>query len=99
MPGLSIVREGLPNIVTTATSDCRTWKLNSSRPSMMISRTPTAIRTGLRFIKKLFLGRLDIQLVVNVGPEFVLQIDLQNVVGVSRQQNVFAGLGRGANEC
>ena len=33
-------RVGLPKVVTTTTSDLRTWKTNSSRPTIEISRTP-----------------------------------------------------------
>ena len=49
-PGVLMSRVGFPNVVITTTSDWRTWKTNSSRPTMTMSKTPMAIMSGFLFM-------------------------------------------------
>jgi len=49
-PASVIWRVGLPKVVTTATSDVRTWNRNSSSAKMTMSTAPTAMLRGFFFM-------------------------------------------------
>src|SRR5437879_286710 len=96
-PAFVMGHVGLPKVVTTATSDWRTWKTNSSRMKISSRTAPTIIVSAFLFIKSSWFGSLDID-IQDVRADFVLEVELDHLVSIGREQNVFAGVGRRACE-
>src|SRR5687768_7047903 len=96
--------DGLANVVSTTMSVWRTWKVNSSRKKMRRRITPTTNVSAFRFISELkfvclraLAFRRD-RNVREVGCDFLLKVELENVVCVGAGLHNEPHVGRILNQ-
>src|SRR5260221_14301551 len=85
---------GLPKVVTTATSDWRTWKTKSSKAKIKISTAPMMMVKRFRLMGSMFV-HVQVQ---KVFADLVFQVENHHVLRVRDEQDVFARVGRGSGE-